>query len=643
MWGQGASPAAGGSGTSAPQAARTGSGSPGPARPDYSRGAVWWPNFTKVYKTPYVAEVNLANSDRLERLLKDGNLYLSLEDAIALALENNLDIAFMRYEPLIADTDILRARAGSGVRSAGAGISSQSTGTSATGGAAGGGGGLTTGTGGGGLPFVTAGAGGGPAIPQLDPVVSANVGWAHRSNPQTSNFVTGTNTLIFEQSQSGVSYSQAFLTGTAIQLGLTNSSASSNSVRNNFNPSLTSSLALNFRQSLTQGFGRSINSRLIRIARNNREVSDLAFKQQVIQTVSQVQNLYWDLVSFNEDVRVRQQSLALAEKLYNDNKRQVEIGTLAPIEIVRAEAEVAARQQDLTVSQTQVQQQETILKNAISKTGVASPSIGEARIAPTTQITVPKVEPIEPIQDLMSTALQARPELAQSRIRLTNSDISLRATRNGLLPTVDFVGSLTNNALAGQVNPNLVVFPGQVVQAPSTFFLGGFGTNLSQVFARNFPDYSVGVQVNIPVKNRSAQADMAAGELQYRESEIRLRQAENAVRVEVKNALIGLQQSRARLDAAIKSRVFSEQTLDAEQKKYALGASTIFLVIQAQRDLAQARSLEVAAMNNYTKTRVELDRATAMTLIKQNISVEEAYQGTVSWPPDPIPTRKSDD
>ena len=597
-------------------------------KPDYTRGAIWWPNFTSVYKPPAVAEVNLADTDRLEKLLREGYLYLSLDDAIALALENNLDIAYMRYEPLLADTEILRARAGSAPRGGAPAISSLST--------TGGGGGAP-------LPSVALAAGGGPPIPQLDPQLSGSMGWGHRSNPQTSNFVTGSNTFIIEQSTSNLTYSQAFLTGTSFSLGINNAGSASNSLRNNFNPSLSSSLALNFRQSLTQGFGRSINSRMIRIARNNREVSDLAFKQQVIQTASQIQNLYWDLVSFNEDVRVRQQSLALAEKLYNDNKRQVEIGTLAPIEIIRAEAEVAARQQDLTISLTQVQQQETIIKNALSKNGVASPSIAEARILPTSRITAPSVEPIEPIQDLMATALQARPELAQSRIRLTNSTISLKATRQGMLPTVDFVANLTNNALAGEVNPNVISIPGQPTQAPTSFFLGGFGKTITQIFARNFPDYTVGVQVSIPVRNRAAQAEMTSSQLEFRQAEIRLRQAENAVRVEVKNALIALQQARARMEAASKARQLQEQTLEAEQKKNTLGASTIFLVIQAQRDLALARSIEVAAMNNYAKARVELDRATGQTLGRHNISLEEAYKGAATRPPDPIPPRSGAD
>ena len=607
--------------------------------PDYTKGSVWWPHFLSPYKPLTVPEVNLANSDRLERLLRDGNLYLSLDDAVALALENNLDIAYMRYEPLIADTDILRARAGGFTRGGTTGVSSQSTGTSATGGAdtSATGGGRTT------VPLVSASTGGGPAIPQLEPVLSGNTTWGHRSSPLTNTITTGTNTLINEQLNSGITYSQAFLTGSAISFNFSSFTTNSNALRNIFNPSLNSSLGLNFRQSLTQGFGRSLNSRQIRIARNNREVSDLSFKQQVITTVSQIQNLYWDLVSFNEDVRVKQQSLQLAQKLLNDNKRQVEIGTLAPIEIVRAEAEVAAREQDLTVSQTQVQQQETILKNALSKSGVASPLIAEAHIVPTSRITVPKVEPIEPIQDLIGSALQSRPELAQSRIRLTNSDISLKAVRNSMLPSVDLIGTLTNNALAGQVNERFAAFPGTSQQAPSPFFLGGLGTTMSQIFARNFPDYSVGVRLNVPLRNRAAQADMVSAQLQYRESEIRLRQAENAVRVEVKNALVALQQARARMGAATKSRLLQEQTLDAEQKKYALGASTIYMVIQAQRDLAQARSVEVAAANNYTKARVEVDRSTGQTLAKNNIVLEEAYNGVVIKPPDPIPARPRDE
>ena len=620
-------------------------------RPDYTKGAVWWPNFLNSFKVPYVAEVSLSNSDRLEKLLRDGNVYLSLEDATALALENNLDITFTRYQPLIADTDILRARAGFAIRGfvQPGGISNLSTLNSA----AGAGGvnpiGSTTnaasvttfasGPGGGGAHAVAvlgSNIVGGPLLPQLDPILTTTVGWAHNSTAVSNTVTTGTNTLITQGATTQIGYSQAFMTGTAFNLSFNSATTNSNAIRNALNPALTSNATLNVIQPLLQGFGRSSNSRYLQIARNNREVADLLFKQQVIQTVSQVQNLYWDLVGFSQNVNVVRQALELAQKLYADNKRQVEIGTLAPISIVQAQAEVAARQQDLTLAQTLVQQQEVIILNALSRNGAASPAVAQAHIIPTTRLTIPNVEPIQPIQDLISMALQARPELAQSRIGMTNSDLALKATRNEMMPQLNLVGSLTNNALAGEVNQNFVAIGGATTP-PSPFFFGGIGTALSQIFARNFPTYSIGVQLNVPIRNRNAQADMAVAQLQRRQADIRMRQGENEVRVEVRNAVIGLQQARARMDAATQSRILEEQTLDAEQKKYALGASTIYNVIQIQRDLASARQVEVAATNNYAKARVEIDRATGQTLVKNNISMREAYEGAVSRPPDPIP------
>ena len=634
VWGQDAQP-------SAPQPA---AGQQRMTEPDYSKGAPVWPHFTRVYKQPYVAEVNMGNSNRMERLLRDGNLYLSLDDAIALALENNLDIAYMRYQSLVSDTDILRAKAGFPIRNlVPFGVtSSLSTSNSATGGT-----GvnplgsttnastITTFAGGsttapnGGISVVGTNIIGGSAIPQFDPVFTTTVGWAHNSTPQSSTFITGTSALITQGATTAMGYSQAFSTGTAFSLNFNSATSDSNSIRNTVNPSISSGLTLNFVQPLLQGFGRSMNARYLVISRNNREASDLLFKQQVIQTVSQVANLYWDLVGFNENVRVVREALELANKLHEDNQKQVEIGTLAPISIVQAEAEVAARQQDLTLAETQVQQQEVILINALSKDGIASPSVSQAHIIPTTRLSIPTSEPVQPIQDLIGMALQGRPELAQARIGVTNTDIALKGTRNELLPQLNIVGSMTNNALAGQQ------FSAAAPLSP--FFQGGLGTALSQVFSRNFPTYSVGVQLNVPVRNRAAQADMAAAILMYRQAEIRMRQSENEVRLEVRNALIGLQQARARMEAATKSRILQEQTLDAEQKKYALGASTIYLVIQVQRDLSSAREVEVAAINNYAKARVEIDRATGQTVVRNNIVLQEAYDGTVRKTPDPIP------
>ncbi len=408
-------------------------------------------------------------------------------------------------------------------------------------------------------------------------------------------------------------------------------------MRTNFNPSLASNIGISFRQPLWQGFGRSLNARNITVAKNNREVSDLAFKQQVIQTVAGIQGLYWDLVTFIADVRAREEDLRLSRKLYDDNKRRVEIGTLAPIEIVRAEAEVAARERDLTLAVTRVQQQETIIKNAISKNGLASPSLLDAEIVPTDHIEIPALEEIQPIQDLMTMALQTRPEIVQSRIRLQNTDINLKGVRNGMMPQIDFVADVANNGLSGQQNLNFLPIPGQAAPPTPEFFLGGLGNTLSQVFRRYFPDYQIGVQLSVPLKNRRAQADMAAGLLEKRQAEIRLRQSENGIRQEVKNATIRLQQARAQFASAEKSRVLQERTLDAEQKKFNLGASTIYNVVLAQRDLALARTQEITALNSYVQAKIELNRSTGQTLQINSISIDDAYSGNVSKPADPLP------
>ncbi len=603
-------------------------------------------SITRPYRPKEVAPINLSNSDRLEQLLRAGNLYLSMQDAIALALENNLDIEIQRYGPQLAEASILRAQAGGFARGVSANVQqgpssavSQTTGATSNQGA------NVTGINvnasqqasnasssvvGNTLITQT-----GSAIPNLDPALTGFLRWGHFTTPQSSAFITGTNSFIQRNDITNFGYQQGFLSGTILNMGLSNSTVTSNNRSADFNPSTTSTLSFQLTQHLLQGWGRAVNSRQIRIARNNREVSDLVFKQQVITTVSAVMNLYWDLVSFNEDVRVRKQALSLAEKLYNDNKKQVEIGTLAPIEIVRAEAEVAARQQDLTLSETQVLQQDTIIKNALSRNGVASPSIADAHIITTDRIRIPDVEPIAPIQDLTATALSARPELGQNRIQITNSKINLQGDRSALLPTLDAVASLNNNGLAGQPS-SLPEIPGRP-RFPTGYFIGGYGTVLSQLFGRNFPDYSLALNLNIPIRNRAAQADMVNDQLTLRQQELSLQRLENQVRVDVQNAVIGLQQARARYQASVKARILQEQTVDAEQKKYALGASTIYNVILTQRDLASAQSTEVAAAAAYAKARVELDRSTGQTLNNNNISLDEAFRGSVSRPPSPIP------
>ena len=599
---------------------------------------------TRKYQPQTVAPIDLSNSPRLEMLLRAGNLYMSLQDVISLALENNLDIAIARYGPASAEQDLKRARAGGALRgvnttvtngpSSAAPISISAFSTNpTTGGAAGGG---------------AAGSGGsvngiisqlGPTVPNFDPVLTGNISYGHNTSLQTSGFLNGQDIVLGRSTVANFGLQQGFMTGATAILNFNNSNTFQNTGRLDINPYTTSNMQLQVTQPLLQGFGFAVNNRLIRQAKNSLKVQDYVFKQQVQTTVANVVNLYWDLVSFNQQVKVAQQALATAEKLYNDNKKQVEIGTLAPIAIVQAEAEVATRQQDLTVAQTNVLEQETILKNVLSRQGVASPSIAEARIVPLDRIRVPDVEPVQPIQDLISVALENRPEVDESKLNIENTKITIQGDRNSLLPALNAFASLNNNCLAG--SPNTLPAPGFIAGGGTRIidplFGGGYGTCLGQIFSHNFPDYRVGVSLNIPIRNRAAQADYVRDTLTLRQNQLSLQRQTNQIRVDVQNALISLQQARARYQAAVKSRILEEQTLDAEQKKYALGASTIYNVIQIQRDLATSQGNEVTAESNYIKSRNSLDFVTGQILQVNNVDLEEAVRGQVSRPPSPIP------
>jgi len=619
-------------------------GTPGPSGQDNPQPAMSQPHgvYRKVtypYRAKSVEPPVVANSGRLDALLRGGNLYLSLQDTIALALENNLDIAIQRYGPQLADAAVLQAEAGGFARGVSTSVTAGPAGATVS----------TSGT----TPgtnqnaasqasAATASAVGGsvlqssgPAIPNLDPALTSNLSWSHLTTPQSSAFTTGTNSLINKQDISDFAIQKSFLTGTAVSLGLNNNSTTSNSVRNDFNPSTTSSLGISITQHLLQGFGTAVNSRQIRIARNNREVSDLTLKLQVETTVAAVMELYWELVAFNENVRVARDAVAAAQRLYEDNQRQVEVGTLAPIEVTRAEAQIAAGQQQLTIAQTSVLQEESILKTALSRTGVSSPAVADAHIITTDQINIPDVEPINPIQDLTAMALSARPELAQSRIQLQNQALTIRGSKNSLLPTLDAVAAVSNGALAGQ--PNTLPAPPGTVHSNNPFFVGGYGQVLTQIFQRNFPNYSLGFNLNIPIWNRSAQAQVINDELTLRQQQLGLTRLENQVRLDVVNAVIGLTQARAQYQSAAKATVLQAQTLDAEQKKLALGASTILNVIQDQQALTAAQSNEVAAKAAYARAKVELDRSTGQILNNNNISMDEAVRGVVARPPSPLP------
>ncbi len=590
--------------------------------------------------------VNMRNSARIEGLMRAGNIYLSLQDAIALALENNLDVELQRFQPAFAETELLRARGGGitlgvplnvGLPPIGLGGPASPLLTST----------LPTITGAGTVPTNVLNIGAlvlgrqtigidlpvllsiGSPIPVYDTALTAALQWQHTTTPQSTVFLTGTNALVISGTTGSAGVIQGFSTGTAINFNFNGNNQNTNSLRNEINPFITSNAALTVTQPLLQGFGINLNRRFIRIANNERRISGLVFRQQAIETVAGVIRLYYDLVALLEDVRVRRQAVALAEKLYGDNLRQVEAGTMAPIELVRARAQIAASRQDLANSEGFAREQQLILKTVISRTGTASPAIRDANLIPTDPIPAPPATPqIRPIQDLITEALKNRADLDAASLQLVNAGISLEGARNLALPALNVVGILQNNGLAGQLNPNAVLTGVQFVPPPP-FFIGGFGSSFLQVLRRNFPTYGIGLQLTLPLRNRVAQAEAIRGELEQRQAEIRRQQLENQVRLEVEDAVIGLERSQAAYEAAVLTRQLQEQSLAAEQKRYAVGLSTTFLVIQYQNFLAQAQSTEVAARGAWAKARTALDRAVGVTLEANGVSVEEAFRGVI--------------
>ena len=591
------------------------------------------PNFFAPYTPRQVPEPRVANSGRLDSLLRNGRIMLSLEDAIALALENNLDLAIARYNLAIADTDVLRAKSGNSVRGVatglvqgtpGGGIGGFGAGApgAGAGGTSGGAGGAGTGASG----LVQSTLGTGAPLESYDPILVASMNIEHSSAPQSNIVTTGVSRFQQNSGIANFSYSQAFATGTQLMLDFNNSRATNNALFSTLVPEIRSDFRFTFRQHLLSGFGLGPNLRFVHIAKNNREISDVAFRNQVVATVVQIENIYWDLVSAFETVRVNEQSVALAEKTVSDDRAQVKIGNLAPIEVTRAESELAQRREDLLIAQTQLQLQQLLMKNAITR-NLSDRVLASAPVIPTNLVALPAQEPVVPVEDLIQDALVHRPELVQTRIDLTNRDISRKGARNALLPTVDFVAWYGGSGLAGVQNPLNTEVP------PSSIPTTGFTNAFTQLMHTDFPDYAVGLSVNLPIRNRGAQADQVRSELEYRQAQMRSLQLQNQVGIEVRNAQFAVEQNRARVDTARQARDLASQTFDIERKRFALGASTSNDVLHRQRDLAQAESTLVNAMSAYAKSRVELDRSTGSLLSRYGIVLDEAESGNVNTLP----------
>jgi outer membrane protein TolC len=605
----------------------------------YSKPKSHFPNPLGPYTARHVAAPNLANTPRIDELLHDGKLYISMNDAVALALENNLDIAIARYNLNIADTDVWRAKAGSAILGVNSGVVQNTPGGgvgglgtqvgSGQGGTSVGAGGAGVGAGG----LVVSTLGSGPFLTSFDPIITGTLQNDHLVIICTSPFCgphqnTGTGNF---------AYNQGFQWGTNMSVGFNNTRITSDNPYNAFTPVLSSGFQFKLTQHLLQGFGFAPNTRYIQIAKNNREISDVAFRLQITTTVDQIENMYWDLVYAYENVRVQREQLAFAERTLSDNKKQVEIGTLAPIEVVRAQSTVASDQQTLTVALTNLQLQQLLMKNALSRT-LVDPVLADAEVIPTSTMELPAQEPVIPTQDLVNDALSHRPELAEQRINLTNTDISNKAIRSALLPTVDLFAYYGGAGQGGNSNPDYVcsgkAFAACGLTSPAPVLPPiSYNATLNQLINSTASDKGAGISVNIPLRNRAAQATQVRSEFEYRQAQLRTQQIENQIRIEVRNAQFGVQQNRASVDSAQAAVNLARQSLDAEQKKYALGASTSTLVLQNQAAMTQAEVTLVSAKALYEKSEVELDRSIGLLLDHAGILIGDAERGQVTHTP----------
>jgi outer membrane protein TolC len=576
------------------------------------------------YRASLVPQPNLANSPRIDALIKNGVLELSLKDAISLSLENNLDIAIARYNLPIAAADVLRTQAGGSFRGVNTGVVQNTPGggvggfgSSSSGAGAGGTSGGAGGAGSGASGLVSSTLGTGTNVSSYDPSITAALNNEHFTQPLSNIAIYGVPTLQQNTTNGNLSYLQAFPTGTSLSAVFENSRATTNSPNSFLVPALNSYYHVLLQQQLLAGFGFGPNLRFLRIAKNNQKISDQAFKLQVISTVTQIANMYWDMVAAYEDEQVKSRSLDFANQTLESDRKQLSLQAIPAMDVMKAEAEVANREQDLTIAKTTLQFQELLMKNALTK-NLDDPILEAMPVRPTDQSGTLAATTQGATEDMIVRALRDRIELGESDLDLDNRRISRDAARNAVLPSVALTAFYGGTGLAGLPNPA----SNFLSTAPTNF-----GGALKGAFNNSAPDYYVGVSVNIPIRNRVAKSDQYRAELETRQSELRLQQLKKQIRIEVRNAQYALEQSEARVVSARKGRDLAQKTFDITAKEQELGAGSNFQTLTAQRDLAVAESTLVAAMTAYQKARIELDRSVGSTLEANSISIESAKTG----------------
>jgi len=608
-----------------------------PQARDFSKERGYWPNPISPYKPTTAPSASFMNSPRLGDLIKGGKVYLSLSDAILLALENNYDIAIQRFNLNIADTDILRTRSGALFLGINSGLVTGTLGGSGTTVQSGGGPGGTSvaaggaGTGAGGLALTT--NGGGPLPENMDPVFTGTVQLQRQSQEELNPLFSGSSKLTQNTNTYNFAYNQGFITGTALQVGFNNSYTTSNSIFNTYSPAYQTTFNMQLTQHLLQGFGWGVNGRFIVQAKNNRRIADSAFRQQLLYTINQVEQIYWGLVSAYEDLLSKQRALEQSTRLLEDDKKSLEIGTMAPLDVVSANSQVETDKQAVIASQSNLEYQQLLMKQAIARS-LEDPTLANAPVIPTDRVSLIEMpEERQSADELVRQADANSPSIEQAVITLKNDEITLKGERNGLLPTVDVYAFYGASGLGGMQSPSCVNFENSQPCPPGQYPPVTYGSAFSNLFNSTSPNKGAGMNINIPIRNRLAQSAQARSELEYRQAQMRLQQLYVQTRMQVINQQYALTNDRASVQSALATRDYDRQSVDAELKKLHLGASTTSLVLQQQRSLATAESNVIAATAKYAIDRAALSQILANTLDRYNIAITDAATGAIKTAP----------
>jgi len=576
------------------------------------------------YRGKTVSAPSMANSVRLNSLIRDGKLYLSLRDAIDLALENNLDLVIARYNLPIAQMDILRTKAGGVVRGVNNGVVSNTPGGAASGGGTGSGaGGTSTGSGGAGAGaggLVTSTFGVGTNVSSYDPLILAKAYNDHYTQLLTNRSIYGVSTYRQNENLANMTYEQSFPTGTYFEADFNNNRQTANSPNNTLNPVINVQTQFILSQQLLAGFGTGPNLRYLKIARTNQKISDIAFKAQIIATVTQICNIYWDLVNAYDTEQVGERSVAFATETLDTSRKQLALQAIPEMDVLKAESEVATRQQDLTLARTNLELQELYMKNAITRS-FDDPVLQEMQVVPTDHLAAQIQQDATPVQQSIDAALKNRTEILQNALDLSNRELTRKTARNALLPQLSVYGYYAGSGAGGTPNPD---FTGGTVEAPSDYW----GT-FQNAFNNSSPDYQVGFQLQLPLRNRVSKADQYRTELEYRQSQVYAEELKKNIVIEVRNARYAVEQGASRVAAAQQARDLAQRTLDIMQQEQKLGAGSNQQTLSAEHDLSVAESALVTAQTAYEKARIQLKYSTGSVLEDYGISINDAKTGVV--------------